>query len=400
MKKLVVFISLIFHLLSSAQSTFEEDGIVYIEDFSDPSRMAVVVMPKLSPRTGELSLYSGKIRIPSKITHNLDTYDVIGISRGAFYSKSVEEVIIEDGIEFIDEHAIYSESLKKLRLPGSTKSIRWITAKNLEEIEFGEGIEFLGEIFIGPVANLKFPESLKEISGFTAEKEHNYLEPLQDDEWFPKSVRFGNNVEVLQYCFNSGFGGEELSIPASCRSVSNSFGTCPALKTLDLKEGLMEIRESFKNVNELQRLNIPNSVKIIEDSFVEDGKLEKLDLGTGLQTIKKSFVRVPSLRKLKLPDSLTTIDRSFEFSENNDDPRFEVLYFGEGYDRINRRWIKWVKELYCPWSQIPSAPDFDSDYYHGMRTLTIYVPKGMEEDYIKAWKLGGWKGITVKGFKK
>ena len=72
-------------LLAQSQSTFEEGGLLYMEDLSNPSKLSVIVMPKNSPLSGYKSLYSGKIVVPSTINHDLDTYEVVGIAKMPFF---------------------------------------------------------------------------------------------------------------------------------------------------------------------------------------------------------------------------------------------------------------------------------------------------------------------------
>lgn len=128
--KLFFIGTVLLPIMAKAQATFEVDGIVYMEDLSDSSKMAVVVMPKRTPRSGEESIYSGDIIVPKKINYDLDTYDVIGIARGAFYSDRLNSLIIEDGVSFIDDHAIYSKSLKNYDYPEALKKLGGLPLQN------------------------------------------------------------------------------------------------------------------------------------------------------------------------------------------------------------------------------------------------------------------------------
>ncbi|MDE7347191.1 MAG: hypothetical protein K2N48_10700 [Muribaculaceae bacterium] len=75
------------YYVSYAQSTFEENGILYMEDLSDVSKLAVIVIPKTSPIDGNNTLYSGSITIPAHVEHDLDIYEVVGIAQLAFKGK-------------------------------------------------------------------------------------------------------------------------------------------------------------------------------------------------------------------------------------------------------------------------------------------------------------------------
>ena len=56
---------------------------MFREDLSNPAKLSVLVMPKNSPSSAYKSLYSGKIIVPSKIEHDLDSYEVVGIAKNA-----------------------------------------------------------------------------------------------------------------------------------------------------------------------------------------------------------------------------------------------------------------------------------------------------------------------------
>lgn len=123
-----------------AQTTFEENGIVYLEDISNPSQMQVYVLQKKSPLLypGQ-SAYSGEIVIPAQIEHDLDTYNVVGLGRLAFMNCNITSLDIEAPITEIAENVIYSTTLKRLKLPDSLISLRGIIAPNIEDVFFGEG---------------------------------------------------------------------------------------------------------------------------------------------------------------------------------------------------------------------------------------------------------------------
>ena len=140
-------ISLIFLSLNIfAQSTFEENGIVYMEDPGHPDKMQVYVMQKKSPLLypGQ-SAYTGDIIIPAQIEHDLDTYDVVALGHLAFMNCNITSLDIQAPITSIDHNMIYSTTLKKLRLPDTLKILRGLEAPNLEEVYFGEGLQDLND---------------------------------------------------------------------------------------------------------------------------------------------------------------------------------------------------------------------------------------------------------------
>ena len=379
-------------MVAMAQITFEEKGIVYMEDLSDPSKMAVIVMPKKSPLTQDKSLYSGNITIPSHIKHDLDDYEVLGISYGAFYSDKIESLKIEDGVQYIAKYAIMSPSLKKLLIPGSIKTLSFIKAENLEEVEIGEGVETINEVTLGKVKSLKLPKSLKEINGLSIFGEFRTYNttPLPI-----VTVEFNDGVQRLNYCMGA-FGGEDLTLPNTINTIDHSFIDSPNLKKIEIKGDLQSLQNSFIYIKKISELTLAN-IKIIQESFQECDNLSTLIIDEGVNHISKSFLRTPNLEILYLPNSLTTIEGSFVGGYGQRLDNLKTIKFGLGFNNvsyfINRSMVE-LKEVFCPWKDIPSPPNFSYDYMKGIKQLKIYVPKGMSKDYQSVWGLEDWEGIS------
>lgn len=240
-------------LLAQSQSTFEEGGLLYMEDLSNPSKLSVIVMPKNSPLSGYKSLYSGKIVVPSTINHDLDTYEVVGIAQNAFFCDNLESLIIEEGVKTIAQFAINSQSLKLLQLPSTVNNLDCVWTMGAD-VKFGElsntELNFIQESF--PVCN---SEKLKVI---------------------------GNDCKI-----------------------NHSFLSCPNLKELELI-GVKSIKDSFLDLPELEILKIGKTCENLEN-FTLMGQKVKFIYFEGTTTPKVSKLLNYYNTWNKMPSDLSII---------------------------------------------------------------------------------------------
>lgn len=403
--KLALALAGFMSLAGNAQTTFIVNGIKYMEDLSDPTRMAVIVMPNYDVMNPMVMGYEGDIVIPSKVEHDLDTYDVIGISTGAFCSDKLNSLVISEGVCNIAQGAIYSISLKKLVLPSTVKSISMIGGCNLEDIDFGNGIESINMLMLGPVKSLRFPDSLKSIEVVSRVPGPNNIETNREGNL--TDLTFGKNIESIKF-FGVDYLGSELKIPSSCKKISTSFPSCPNLVKLELPAGLEILSESFASVDKLENLSIPGSIKNITNDFSSCISLKKLTINEGVENIEDSFVSMPELTDLSLPNSVINIIHSFRGCDN-----IKTLVIPESVADIkdsfsatlknteeiifkstpkNVTMFSYVsvedgktKKIYLPWKEVPQKRFFLS--LGDGAVLELYVPKGMTQTFTDDWSL-------------
>lgn len=305
-----------------------------MEELSDPSQLAVVVVAKPVAIDPNKSQYEGNITIPSKIEHDLDTYNVIGIAKNAFNSDEIESLVIPDGITQIAPEAINSQSLKKLSLPNSIEYLIDVNCPSLEEINFGTCLKKISGLVLGPVKSLKFPDSIEELSKIS---QSTKIHRASLDE-----IDFGSNVKKIEQ-FTIPFAGSTLIIPGSCISISDSFPSCDELSKLKLEEGIEEIINSFDKTRELEYIIFPRSCKSIFGSFNKNS-LDEIGFKTGLQEIVSSFSTYRG-DEIVFPNSLKIINDSFQNLNLT-----ETLKFGSGVQEIKNSFdqLKKMDELTIP----------------------------------------------------
>ena len=407
--------------LAFAQASFEENGIMYQEDLSDPSKMAVYVVGNTNSLVGT-SKYSGDIVIPAKVEHDLDTYEVIGIAQGAFTGEGVNSIVIRDGVKTIAPYAIFSPSLKKLVIPGSIKTLDGVMCLGLEEVEFENGVESISNFVYGPkLKRIKIPDSIKNLSkigpGYNAEEIQEGLE----------EIILGKGIENISGCFNY-FYGRCLDIPGSINKIEASFGICPELREVTFNKGTKEIMQAFCMSPFLTSLKLPDGIETIRGSFCGDSSLKEVIFPNTLNTISESFndctslenldfTKLPdlkisnsfrncdTLKKLVLPNNLTNLHGSFWNTSIDEMTIGPNCYDIDNILIFNNK----LNVLKCSWTEIP---DVMSAAYllsyiedrHPDNQFILKVPKGMTDDYIKAWGLDEvyvdtgekiYKGLTI-----
>lgn len=432
--------------LAFAQASFEENGIMYQEDLSDPSKMAVYVVGNTNSLTGT-SKYSGDIVIPAKVEHDLDTYEVIGIAQGAFTGEGVNSIVIRDGVKTIAPYAIFTPSLKKLVIPGSIKTLDGVMCLGLEEVQFENGIESISNFFYGPkLKRIKIPDSIKNLSqigpGYNPEGVQEGLE----------EIIFGKGIENISISFFY-FYGRCLDIPGSINKIEASFYICPELREVTFNKGTKEIMQAFCMSPFLTSLKLPDGIETISGSFCGDSSLKEVIFPNTLNTISGSFNDCTSLENIdftKFSYNLNTIDNSFNGCislENIDFTKLPDLKISNSFrncDTLKKLvlpnnltnlhgsfWKTSIEELTigpncydinnilnlnnklnvlkCSWTEIP---DVKSAAYllsrmrdrHPDNQFILKVPKGMSDDYTKAWGLDKvyvdtgekiYKGLTI-----
>lgn len=189
--------------------------------------------------------YKGVVTVPSTITVNEKTYEVVGITESAFMNCS---------------------KLTKIVIPASVKTIGTMAFYNcqaLEEVIVQGGLEEIPDYCFGGCRSLKLLSVAGEVNrlGVEAFVRCSALEQLQ----MPKGVTV---IDVR--CFNSCTSLNEIAIPQSVTVLQDSvFYNCSKMLTAFLPETLKSIGTgTFAGCRSIIEVTIPASVESIgEGSF-------------------------------------------------------------------------------------------------------------------------------------
>ena len=221
------------------------------------------------------------------VPSSIDGKSVIGVGKEAYKDcKTVEKLIIAEGIEFI-ENASFAGciNLKEIILPSTLNRIGSIKDETsnryglyglglfggsngafsgtaIKSIILPTKLSYLGEQTFSScrlLESINLPNGIKKIYDSTFQG-CNLL----------KNVQLPDNLEEIGDSAFGGCGFSKLAIPVKVKKIGQySFSSCESLTDIQLNEGILEIgRAAFQNCKHLTKIVIPSTVKTLgEDMF-------------------------------------------------------------------------------------------------------------------------------------
>jgi len=233
--------------------------------------------------TGVYGDTSGTVEVPGAI----DGVAVTQIGYGAFRFASVEEVILPDGITYIDNSAFqYCYDLKKINIPDGVVSI--------DNYAFYEN-QSLKEITI--------PDSVTSIGTYA----------FSDCYDLEKVTLSAGLDKIDQYTFAWCERLKEIAIPEGVTSIADdAFYSSESLQKVELPDSLVSIGNYAFEWCDLRELTVPDSVIRIGDSaFAYNDDLKKATLPKDLAAIPSClFEGCEALTEVVMPEKLTYIGSS------------------------------------------------------------------------------------------
>ena len=243
---------------------------------------------KLSPETHTAEVVSGSIVrkdvvIPDSIIVEDVVYAVTALGEGAFYRRTVENIVIGDAVESIGHNAFnYSPSLTSVHMGKGVKSIGnnvFQLCKKLESVILPDSMESLGrQVF-------SYCEKLKSIQ-------------------IPKGL-----TTINQETFYNCRRLKSVVIPDDVKTIGKGvFFGCDSLQKVVLPSGLTTIEEQlFYTCRFLTDVNIPEGVTAIKDgAFYHCNRLD-VKIPDGVTTIGMSAFAGCALSSVTLPERVTSI---------------------------------------------------------------------------------------------
>ncbi len=237
-------------------------------------------------------------------------------------SKSIEEVILPEGVTQISGKAFDNCYLDSIVLPASIEVIG-DNAVNLlmggEMPEIPDSLRYIGSKFIkcSPAGDVTIPSGLvyAHPEAFSGLSSVTSFVMNTENEHF--SVRDGilydaEGSTLLSYP-NGVFTEEnsEAVIPEGTTAIGqNAFYECSRLKSVTLPDGVLKIeKNAFNSCYALENIQFPEGVREIEDSaFRSCTSLTKVVLPEGLEKIDShGFANCKELTEVVFPETLTTL---------------------------------------------------------------------------------------------
>ncbi|HCT91705.1 MAG TPA: hypothetical protein DF613_10060 [Lachnospiraceae bacterium] len=314
----------------------------------------------------EITKYTGGEQV-AKIPSKLDGKPVTSIGVSAFSeNKFIEQVEIPDTVNHISVGAFDQSGLKSIKIPDSVTSIYdWAFngCENLETIDFGDGIEELGNIC----------ERCPKL----------------------KNVRIGKRVKVLHDTFQNDTGLASITIPGNVKRIDAAFNGCTGLTSVDLQEGIEVIgRSAFARCG-LRSVKLPDSLTSLSYvsgySFSECKDLVSVTIGRGLDAVADDTFRdCTSLTSIVIPSNVRWIGSDAFWGCK----ALARVDFAKGLENIGSSGFG-----YCPSLTEVILPGtltgVEGNAFNGNDNLkTVTIPKSVTEIGDYAFE----KDVTVRGW--
>lgn len=244
------------------------------------------------------------------------------IGEGAFRGKTIEKVIISDGIKRIGCDAFADcQQLIEISLPNSIIKIDDFAFSNtaIRSVKCPSNIKKLGAIF-ADCANLKeviFPKKLKII-------DRTFMRSGIETIFIPEGV------EEIDTAFQDCEKLKIVSIPSTLKHIDvYSFKNCNNIEKIIVAENavckyengflhthdvLTAINSVYKNsviAKEKSAKKIPKTTSTFVRAFISNPDIVEYEIPNGIKTIGFSaFENCTKLKKVIIPETVTTIDHS------------------------------------------------------------------------------------------
>lgn len=293
------------------------------------------------------------LTIPKEITHNGQTYQVVGIGNNAFYNMTGTEVTLSEGLTYIGAGAFGYSTCKTIEIPASvTRLDKEALHGDFTSITFAEGskLESIGDqAFRGcDITSITLPSTVKSL-GHTVFRACNSLASVEIpasvteiqtdtfDEYFDADANEGKgNVTFAEGSIFKLQDGvlydsenlirvldwqENVVVPEGIKYIGadafNAYSTqtpnnMETLKSITLPESLVSIgKTAFRACKSLKSITIPKNVSEIGGgAFSSCSSLTSVEILGPVKELTGTsgvFLGCAALKNVTLPDTLTNI---------------------------------------------------------------------------------------------
>ena len=295
--------------------------------FNETSRTAAVGANMSNMPTGELVIPSIVLKdgVIYTITSLYGDYDSMGIpflmctgltrvtipstvqriTMGAFYGcANLTQVVIEEGVEEIEEAAFSYSGLTSVVLPSTIEKIAQYAFQDcmgLENIELPDGIKSIEDGAFNNCTNLAF--EIKDGGKYLGNSDNKYLVLFGIVE--DHNVNFAVQEGTKLIYKNAFAGASDLTSVHLSSTVShidgNVFAECSGLISFTVAQG----NEKYKVEN---KVLIENEKTIIAYPFGDES--EEYSVAEGIEAIVANGLKNDHLKRLSLPSTLVSIGES------------------------------------------------------------------------------------------
>lgn len=222
--------------------------------------------------------------------------------------NSIEEIIIEDGIENIGNYAFfYTFNLETVVIPESVKSIgksAFMGCENLKNITIPENVTSIGDGAFGlckSLTDITIPKNITKI-GKNLFKECSGLKSLT----IPDGV-----TDIGESAFYSCSGLTDITIPNSVKNIGmQAFRYCSALTNISIPNNITNIEEgTFYGCKSLTNITIPEgAIRIGNEAFSFCSNLTSITVAESVTNIGMyAFSCCSKLENITIPKGVSSI---------------------------------------------------------------------------------------------
>ena len=229
----------------------------------------------------------------------------------SFYKSNIESITLNEGLSNIIQGAFAGTYIEKVYIPGSVKKIcdeAFSTCHNLKEINFGNGVQQLGNYVFSwneKLTKIELPPSLQEVGGYAFYKSNI------------KSITLNEGLSnIIQGAF-AGTYIEKVYIPGSVKKICDeAFSTCHNLKEINFGNGVQQLGNYVFSWNEkLTKIELPPSLQEVGGYAFYKSNIKSITLNEGLSNIVQGAFVGTHIEKLYIPGSVKHIGKG-AISEN------------------------------------------------------------------------------------
>ena len=222
--------------------------------------------------------------------------------------NSIEEIILEDGIENIGNYAFfYTFNLETVVIPESVKSIgksAFMGCENLKNITIPENVTSIGDGAFGlckSLTDITIPKNITKI-GKNLFKECSGLKSLT----IPDGV-----TDIGESAFYSCSGLTDITIPNSVKNIGmQAFRYCSALTNISIPNSITNIEEgTFYGCKSLTNITIPEgAIRIGNEAFSFCSNLTSITVAESVTNIDMyAFSCCSKLENITIPKGVSSI---------------------------------------------------------------------------------------------
>ena len=263
--------------------------------------------------------YLTEANIPATVEYNGKTYEVIGISKGAFANSPITSVTIPNSVMSIGESAFaWCDALTSITIPNSVTSIgdyAFSSCSSLTSIAIPNSVTSIGEIAFVECYSLS---SIVVESGNATYDSRGNCNAIIETATNTLIVGCQNTIipnsitSIGDYAFGECFSLTSITIPNSVTSIGEwAFSACESLASVTIGNGVTSIgAAAFSSCSSLTSIAIPNSVTSIgSEAFCGCSSLTSVTIGNSVTSIGEiAFVECYSLSSIVVESGNATYD--------------------------------------------------------------------------------------------